>query len=100
MLTLFSAIVCMEDVENVKPHPEPVEKALELLKAPKETTLFVGDTYVDIWSGVSAGVDTVLLMNERTQIPLVDGAAPVEKPTYIIHEFSELLGIVFDSIDN
>ncbi|MGH7524681.1 MAG: HAD-IA family hydrolase [Gemmatimonadales bacterium] len=51
-------IVGADDVTHPKPHPEPVERALELLAMPASTCLFVGDSHHDIRCGRSAGVRT------------------------------------------
>lgn len=51
--------VCADDVENGKPHPEPVLRALELLDSHPSDALFIGDSDHDILSGNAAGVTTV-----------------------------------------
>ena len=50
------AIVTIEDVEHPKPHPEPVNKAIELLGADPASTIMIGDSMVDMQSAVAAGV--------------------------------------------
>lgn len=54
----FDTIVAIEDVTNPKPHPEPVEKALNLLDAKPEEALMVGDNHHDIVSGQRAYTKT------------------------------------------
>ena len=54
----MEVIVGADDVTNPKPHPEPVERALERLGLPADTCLFVGDSHHDIHSGRGAGVWT------------------------------------------
>jgi pyrophosphatase PpaX len=51
-------LVCADDVENPKPHPEPVNRAVTLLEADPAATIFVGDSIHDLHSGRSAGVLT------------------------------------------
>lgn len=53
------AIVTIDDVENPKPHPEPVSKAVGLLDADPETSIMVGDSTVDMQSAVAAGTIAV-----------------------------------------
>jgi pyrophosphatase PpaX len=53
------AIVTIDDVENPKPHPEPVSKAVGLLGADPATTIMVGDSTVDMKSAVAAGTIAV-----------------------------------------
>lgn len=43
----MKSIVLAEDTENHKPHPEPLLKALEILEASAEETIYVGDTFAD-----------------------------------------------------
>ena len=54
----FDVLVCADDVQNPKPHPEPVERALALLGATKAETVFIGDSIHDMHSGRAAGVAT------------------------------------------
>lgn len=54
----FEVLVCADDVTRPKPHPEPVERAVELLGATPATTLFVGDSPHDLAAGRAAGVYT------------------------------------------
>ena len=52
---LMGAFVGYEDVANPKPHPEPVQLAMERLGAHPKTTLMVGDTAADMLAGQAAG---------------------------------------------
>ncbi len=56
---LVPVVVGCDTCVNHKPHPEPVERALALLKAAPSNALFVGDSPHDILSGLAAGVMTV-----------------------------------------
>lgn len=52
----MSVVVTVNDVENPKPHPEPVLTAIKSIGCNPETTLMVGDSSVDIQSAKAAGV--------------------------------------------
>ena len=52
----FSIIIGREDVLNPKPHPEPILKAISLLKVKKDSAWMIGDTLMDIKSAKAAGV--------------------------------------------
>lgn len=54
----FDVLVCVDDVINPKPHPEPVLKAVAALGADPATTIYVGDSIHDMHSGRAAGVKT------------------------------------------
>ncbi|MEU6669075.1 HAD family hydrolase [Streptomyces sp. NPDC046727] len=51
-----------EDVQEGKPAPEPVERALELAGVPAARAVFVGDTVWDMRAGSKAGVRCVGLL--------------------------------------
>jgi pyrophosphatase PpaX len=55
---LMDVMVCADEVNNPKPHPEPVEKAVALLGADPARTVYVGDSIHDMHSGRAAGVKT------------------------------------------
>jgi pyrophosphatase PpaX len=55
----FDAVVCREQTEHGKPHPEPVLRALEILDATPADAAFVGDSPYDMGAGLAAGVFTV-----------------------------------------
>lgn len=55
---LFETVIGATDVENPKPHPEPVLRGLEAIGCAPEETLLVGDSVYDLQSGRAAGVDT------------------------------------------
>ena len=59
---LMDVMVCADDVENPKPHPEPVEKAVQLLGADPATTVYIGDSIHDMRSGRAAGVQTAAVL--------------------------------------
>ncbi len=55
----FDVVVTYNDVENVKPHPEPLYKALRQLGSSTERAIMVGDSQYDILAGKNAGVTTI-----------------------------------------
>jgi len=59
---MMDVLVCADEVTNPKPHPEPVEKAVALLGADLETTVYVGDSIHDMVSGRAAGVRTAAVL--------------------------------------
>lgn len=54
----FDIVIGADDVEQTKPHPEPVLTALARLGGDPATTVFVGDSPHDMASGRAAGVRT------------------------------------------
>jgi pyrophosphatase PpaX len=51
----MGTIVTLDEVEHAKPHPEPVQKAMQALGAHPDQTIMVGDSTVDIESARRAG---------------------------------------------
>ena len=51
----FPVLVGPEDVERVKPDPEPVEKAARMLDIPPADCVYVGDTPIDVEAAHAAG---------------------------------------------
>lgn len=85
--SFFDFSVTPEDTRYHKPDAEPVLKALSLLNAPKEDTLFVGDAHYDINSGIAAGVDTAFVAWSHTNLTSLP-----KQPTWTIHKMHELAG--------
>lgn len=63
----FSIIISADDVTHLKPHPEPLEKALAFLQASPESALMIGDTRSDILAGKAAGTRTAVYFPERNE---------------------------------
>ncbi|MDP2211114.1 MAG: HAD-IA family hydrolase [Candidatus Aquicultor sp.] len=59
LATYLDHVVAFEDVENLKPHPEPILKTLGVLNSRPAAAVMVGDTDVDIAAGRNAGTLTV-----------------------------------------
>jgi pyrophosphatase PpaX len=80
---MMDVLVCADEVENPKPHPEPVEKAVRLLGADPATTVYVGDSIHDMRSGRAAGVRTAAVLWGPFGRDHLEGAKPdywLEKP--------------------
>lgn len=85
--SLMDVLVCADEVENPKPHPEPVEKAVRLLGADPATTVYVGDSIHDMRSGRAAGVRTAAVLWGPFGRSHLEGAAPdywLEKPEQLL----------------
>ena len=60
LMKYFDVLIGRENVENPKPDPEPIQKALEAL-LPKDTDIvwMIGDTCMDMHSASRAKVDSI-----------------------------------------
>jgi len=59
VMDAFDVLIGREDVDNPKPHPEPIEKAISMMQCDKERCWMIGDTRLDIASAKSAGIRSV-----------------------------------------
>ncbi|HEU4801350.1 MAG TPA: HAD-IA family hydrolase [Gemmatimonadales bacterium] len=58
----MNVLVGADDVEQPKPHPEPVLRALSELGQPPEAAMYVGDSIHDMEAGRAAGVLTAAVL--------------------------------------
>lgn len=54
----MEVVIGADDVQNPKPHPEPIHVAMDRLGVSAESTIYVGDSLHDMHSGRAAGVRT------------------------------------------
>ncbi len=89
----FKVIVPADEVENHKPHPEPLLKALKILDSRPEETLFIGDSRFDIECAKNAGAASVLVgwHNNLEQLK------KDYKPKHIINDMNEIIDIINNS---
>jgi pyrophosphatase PpaX len=84
--TAIPAVVGCDSCTRHKPHPEPVERALALLRSTPENAIFVGDSPHDVESGRAAGVHTIgVTWGAASRDELVRAGADL-----VIHEVEEL----------
>jgi pyrophosphatase PpaX len=84
----FDVVLGCDDVTHSKPHPEPVLKAVDELGAPKDETVFVGDSRHDMESGRAAGVQTAAVLwgpFARTDLEDLSPDYWLEKPADLRH---------------
>lgn len=94
MTHYFDVIVAGDDVTNHKPHPEPIEKALEALGGNKNEAVMIGDSDKDIGAARNAGIDSILFyppehakFYKLADLKLLD-------PTHIVEDFRQIVQIV------
>lgn len=59
LMHYFDVLVGREDVENPKPHPEPIHKALSKLQSDKTKCWMIGDTCMDMHAAKAAGIGAI-----------------------------------------
>ena len=83
----FETVVCNEQMENKKPHPEGLETALRSLGCSSEVSCYVGDSPEDIEMGKRAGMLTV---GVRSDYP-TSWKLKSQQPDILIESLTELL---------
>ncbi len=77
-------------MENHKPHPEMIDKAMEMLNANRKETLIIGDSKSDLGAGINSGVDTALFHTPAHQ-DFYDQEKLMEyKPVFVFDDFVKL----------
>lgn len=85
----FDYIITSDDVQNLKPHHEPFEKALAHFSVSPSKCLMVGDTEPDIAGARNAKIDSVGVTYGTLGKEIIQ-----YHPTYTIDSFPELLGVI------
>lgn len=58
----FAVVVTADDVQRLKPHPEPLLRAMTQLGLPPEQCVMVGDTTADLLAAQAAGIRAVAVL--------------------------------------
>ena len=88
----FDCILTRDDVRVMKPHPEGILKAIELLGVTKGDALFVGDSTIDIKAARAAGVRVAAVTTGNYSAERLK----MEGPDYVIGSLSELDALLLD----
>jgi len=86
----FDVVVTIDDVQNAKPHPEPIQLALKKLNATPEETIMVGDNYHDIEGGKNAGTKTAGVEWSLKGKEFLESY----HPDYMLEKMSDILTII------
>ena len=88
----IDGVVTASDVENSRPHPEMIEKAMSICEINSaDAVAKVGDSKIDIEEGKNAGCKLTfgVTTGAQTREQLLEAS-----PSYIIDQLSELLPII------
>lgn len=86
----FAEVISSDDCRQHKPHPEPVERALESLQLDSRNALFIGDSPYDIEAGKAAGVKTAgITWGVSTKEQLL-----ACEPDFLLRDLNDLLAIL------
>lgn len=85
--SFFETVVCNEQMEKKKPHPEGLETAMRLLGCVNETACYVGDSPEDIEMGKRANLFTVGVRSGYPTSWRLEGT----EPDILIESLTELM---------
>jgi len=89
----FELLVCAEDTDKHKPHPAPVQKALELFGVDNQAAAMVGDSPYDLLAAKAAGVTAIGVLWSSFPRESLEECAPhhlVENPGDLLELFPPL----------
>lgn len=89
----FPLLVCSEDTTEHKPHPAPVQKALDLLGVDNQATAMIGDSPYDLLAGKAAGATAIGVLWSsfpRQSLEQCDPDYLVERPGELLALFPKL----------
>lgn len=88
------AFISRDSVENVKPHPDHLNTALEALKVSGEEAIIVGDHTIDIHAGKRVGMKTIGVLTGRIKREEFKEA----EADYIFRDISEIYPLLKEEI--
>ncbi len=86
----FKVIIARDDVDRMKPYPDPLNKAVSILGVSPSETLYIGDSIMDVLAGDAAGITTIYL--DTTKLPPIKGLSI--EPKYKVLSLDEALQLV------
>ena len=82
----FELVLTRDEVTRMKPHPDGVQKALEIFGVRPEEAVFVGDSVIDMMAAVKAGVHPIgVVSGAKGEKELREAGAH-----YVIHSIKDL----------
>lgn len=72
----FAVVICHEDADEKKPHPQPLLNALRSLGRKAAETAYVGDRPEDVEMGARAGAFTVAVESQYSTRSVLEQASP------------------------
>ena len=85
----IDGMIGYEDVKEHKPSPEPIEKALALFNAKKNSTVYVGDHENDIIAAKKAGIFTCAVTYSHRLKEMLS-----YQPDYVIDELNHIKDLI------
>jgi len=87
---LIDVFLAKEDVEQIKPNPEGIFKALSLMGGAKKEAVMIGDNEKDVAAAKAAGIDSVLYFPKKYHGYYDEKYQKSLGATWVIEDFCDL----------
>jgi phosphoglycolate phosphatase len=77
LMSYFDVLIGREDVQNPKPHAEPILKALEIIDKKDDNIWMIGDTKLDLISAKNAGVNSIGVLDGYGELETLKKYTPI-----------------------
>jgi len=94
VLEYIDHVVGLEDVVNLKPHPEPLLKALDRLGEEPVNAVMVGDADVDVLAGKNAGTATIGVTYGFHGKTIINS-----EPDWVVDDIEEIIPLVLPALE-
>ena len=68
LLPYVDAVITRDDITQRKPHPEGIYKLMKQFNAKPQTTLFIGDSWLDCEAALKAKINFAYLGHDKTSV--------------------------------
>jgi len=72
LMDYFEVLIGREDVQNPKPHSEPILKAINILNLKAKEVWMIGDTKLDLISAKNAGVNSIGVLSGYDSYEIIE----------------------------
>ncbi len=91
---IFDVVLSGEDVQNHKPHPEVIEKGIELLGGDKNHAVMIGDSRKDLGAAQNAHVDSILVYPQSHKTFYSLEELKTLNPTHVVSSVADVEAII------
>lgn len=91
---IFELVITADDVENIKPDPEPILKAIKELASDKEKTIMIGDSENDLIAANQAGIDSILFYPHGHAIHHEIDYLKSLNPTFVVNNLKSIVNLI------
>jgi HAD superfamily hydrolase (TIGR01509 family) len=91
LLPYLTKVITRDEVENLKPDPEGILKAIKLLSISKRDAIYVGDSILDILASKAAGIPCIALAQGLYKAEEL----AEKKPDFLIKRIEQVRDVIY-----